>query len=567
MSDKTSGNHEMDTSERLPPGTVRLIDTDGHIISKHAEGEGQADIILVPRPSEDPEDPLNWTFRRKILSTSCVVVYTIMVAIPASAVYSIVTPIRADTSLTLTDINNGTGIMVGSIFLFYGWGCIFWQAIALQYGKRPVYLFSCLANIVILATAPLCTTSGTYTANRIILGFFGSPVESLCEISVVDVWFAHERPKYLAWYGWSLALTGKLAPMLAGFINYGMDWQWTLWWWAIFIGIAFVYLFFLMEETNYDRKLQDHAPATQTPLENTTRTVSSETSGVGLAGAHDADSKTPASVGSPSEDRETGEVAWPRKSYWDKLGIKDEKRPNRLLNIMWAPIKGFTYPAVVYAGLMYGANSLVWQGVQNATIGTVYTTQYGFNTATVAAAYSGGVLGSIMGGYYCGKVGRLLTVRLARRNAGISEPEHVLYLFSASIILVPFALILYGLAVTYHLHWFALVITQTAVAANGTLCVSAALGYAMASYPELAGQMVTTCVLIRNTLSFAINYGITPWLQASGYLRVYCIVGGIGLVWNASLFVMTRYGRRLRVATAARYYRDVDYARAKGLSH
>lgn len=102
----------MDTGERLPPGTVRLIDRDGDAASKHAEGKGQTDILLVPRPSEDPEDPLNWTFRRKILSTSCVVVYTIMVAIPASAVYSIVTPIREDTSLTLTDINNGTGIMV-----------------------------------------------------------------------------------------------------------------------------------------------------------------------------------------------------------------------------------------------------------------------------------------------------------------------------------------------------------------------------------------------------------------------------------------------------------------------
>ncbi|KAK8017149.1 hypothetical protein PG991_008225 [Apiospora marii] len=563
MSAKSAVNLPMDaTSERLPPGTVRLIDTDGHMVSKHAEGKGQTDILLVPRPSEDPEDPLNWSFRRKILSTSCVVVYTIMVAIPASAVYSIVTPIREDTSLTLTDINNGTGIM----FLFYGWGCIFWQAIALQYGKRPVYLFSCLANIIILATAPLCTTSGTYTANRIILGFFGSPVESLCEISVVDVWFAHERPKYLAWYGWSLALTGKLAPMLAGFINYGMDWQWTLWWWAIFCGIAFLYCFFLMEETNYDRKHQGDGSRTPTssPQGVSPAVTSPET---GVNGTHrDEDSKTQASIALP-EDREVGEIVWPRKSYLDKLGIKDKKRPNRLLNIMWAPIKGFTYPAVVYAGLMYGANSLVWQGVQNATIGTVYTTQYGFNTATVAAAYAGGVLGSIMGGYYCGKVGRLLTVRLARRNGGISEPEHVLYVFCASIFLVPFALVLYGLGVTYHLHWFALVVTQTAIAANGTLCVSAALGYAMASYPELAGQMVTTCVLIRNTLSFAINYGITPWLERSGYLRVYCIVGGIGLVWNASLFVMTRFGRRLREATAGRYYRDVDYARAKGLSH
>lgn len=41
-------------------------------------------------------------------------------------------------------------------------------------------------------------------------------------------WFTHERPKYMAWYGWSLALTGKLAPMISGFINSGMGWEWTL---------------------------------------------------------------------------------------------------------------------------------------------------------------------------------------------------------------------------------------------------------------------------------------------------------------------------------------------------
>lgn len=47
--------------------------------------------------------------------------------------------------------------------------------------------------------------------------------------------------------------------------------------------------------------------------------------------------------------------------------------------------------------LMYGANNLVWQGVQNATIGTIYTTEYGFSTAAVSAAYAGGVLGTIIG--------------------------------------------------------------------------------------------------------------------------------------------------------------------------
>lgn len=72
-------------------------------------------------------------------------------------------------------------------FLFYDWGCMVWQSLALQYGKRPAYLFSLLTNIVILATAPLCINPHTYQASRILLGLFGSLVESLCEVSITDI--------------------------------------------------------------------------------------------------------------------------------------------------------------------------------------------------------------------------------------------------------------------------------------------------------------------------------------------------------------------------------------------
>lgn len=135
------------------------------------------------------------------------------------------------------------------------------------------------------------------------------------------------------------------------------------------------------------------------------------------------------------------------------------------------------------------------------------------------------------------------------------------------MILVPFSILLYGLGVTYHIHWFGLVFSQTTLAINNALCIAAALNYAIGSYRELSGGIVITCVLIRNTMSFAINYGITPWLNAMGYRNTYIIVAAIGFVWNASLFVMTRYGKHMRQATAARYWKDVEKARAKGLSH
>lgn len=224
-----------------------------------------------------------------------------------------------------------------------------------------------------------------------------------------DIWFIHQRPKYMAVYGWCLAMSGKFAPMISGLINVGMGWKWTLWWCSIFAAVGFVYCFLFLEETNYDRKHTMVPPAVGTPE----HVAPMRDSDVGSM-----EKKTLGEVQPlDSEDRETGEIVWQRKTYWDKLGFKDKKRPNRLIPMMLAPFVGFTYAPVVYAGyvsmiqlshsmtrstnewprFMYGANSLVWQGVQNATIGTIYTTEYGFSTSSISAAYAGGVLGTIIG--------------------------------------------------------------------------------------------------------------------------------------------------------------------------
>ncbi|KAG9575710.1 MFS general substrate transporter, partial [Aureobasidium melanogenum] len=140
---------EVIVEESSIPGTVHLVDLDGTMHAQHARG-GQRDIVLVPTPSQDPDDPLNWSPRRKTLSMVCMGIYTLMVGIASAAIYSILEPISQETSLTLNELNNGTGYM----FLFFGWGCLVWQPLALQYGKRPVYLFSILATMAIQLWAP-----------------------------------------------------------------------------------------------------------------------------------------------------------------------------------------------------------------------------------------------------------------------------------------------------------------------------------------------------------------------------------------------------------------------------
>lgn len=62
---------EVDTDNvEVTPGTVHLVDAQGSMQSMHGKGAEQ-DIVLVPRPSSHPDDPLNWAKRRKLLSAYC----------------------------------------------------------------------------------------------------------------------------------------------------------------------------------------------------------------------------------------------------------------------------------------------------------------------------------------------------------------------------------------------------------------------------------------------------------------------------------------------------------------
>lgn len=149
---------EVDTS--VVPGTTHLVDLHGAMNTNH--DQTHKDIVLIPTPSADPDDPLNWSSGRKRLHMFCLFMYIFIiqflkplttdifksyctfVGIASAALYSVLVPISLDTGLSLNDLNAGTGYM----FLFFGWGCLIWQPLALQYGKRPVYLFSMIATLV-----------------------------------------------------------------------------------------------------------------------------------------------------------------------------------------------------------------------------------------------------------------------------------------------------------------------------------------------------------------------------------------------------------------------------------
>ncbi|KAK2738543.1 major facilitator superfamily protein [Colletotrichum kahawae] len=159
------------TSSFDVPGTVQLVDTNGVLDVKH--GTGQPNIVLVPQPSNDPNDPLAWTQKRKTFNIFWVMIWCFFIAAIVSGLSPAYLQIQADTGISVANLSTGNGLM----YLFLGWGTLITQNFALVYGRRPSLVFSIVLTTFVTLWSAYTKSSAEFYINRIILGVVSSPME------------------------------------------------------------------------------------------------------------------------------------------------------------------------------------------------------------------------------------------------------------------------------------------------------------------------------------------------------------------------------------------------------
>jgi MFS family permease len=140
-------------------------------------------------------------------------------------------------------------------------------------------------------------------------------------------------------YAFTLAGGNFLAPVICGFIAEYQGWQWVFYYPSIFLAVVFVFLFFVLEETNFER-------LSVGIVENLTRTSSKNELPNEKEGPEDATEE--ASDLNPVNSTISG---YHKKTYFQKLSLSGTRREeNTIIRRVRQTIYFLSWPVIFYSG-------------------------------------------------------------------------------------------------------------------------------------------------------------------------------------------------------------------------
>ncbi|KAK0384834.1 hypothetical protein NLU13_7312 [Sarocladium strictum] len=503
----------------------------GHVRLRHVDTH---EIILIPTPSSDPKDPLNWPKWFKTYTAVVVCLAMIMcnylAAGPTLAIVETAQDFFPDWQKTgLNHPISQTAYFFNCTALFQGLGNLIWMPIINKYGRRPAYV---CAFTLYTVTAVWCAVAKQYAnflVARIMLGFAGGAGECLAPMTIADMFFLHERGTWTAAYTASLNLGVALGAIIDGFIVRDHPWRYIYYVAIALIGFVTILVFFTFPETAYIRNAS--------PLVNSEADDLDESRSSKPAAEHSESHQAVRPDPKLSEFFFSGLKLY-SGTYTDESFWKMTIRPVMLLalpNVLWA-----TLVMSVTIGFIVAVTS---------NVAPAYALAYGFVAWQSGLAFFAAIIGAFIGMAFGGKFSDWVADFFTRRNGGIREPEFRLPAIMLSVICGPLALVLYGVGIEHKLHWIVPTIGIGLINFAITQATNVSLVYTIDCYRPIAGEIVVTQLAFKSAFGFLLGFYTNPWVQSAGYQTAYgimgAICGGVLIMWIPLFF----WGHKIRVAT------------------
>ncbi|KAJ9138438.1 Major facilitator superfamily MFS-1 [Pleurostoma richardsiae] len=524
-----------------PPGTVRL---------EVLKADRSADIILQPRPTSNPNDPLNWPKWRKNLNFGLAAFFALMVAAQVSATTPTWGPMGTELNFSDEVLNDTYAIGCATLAL----GGFMLMPFALKYGLRPVYVISCAAQLAVMIWAARTETAGDWWGVNAVQCWLGSLGECMVQMTITDVFFVHQRGLMNSIYVWAANFGGSLAPVAAGFITASQGWRWVWWWCAILFAVETVVMIFGFEESkfNWTEVVQGRSLDMEDREATAGGKVYEKTRPSNTLKIPESQVDESVSNGTTVEI----DHSVPRKPYWQRLALTTTtKGPWTLFaRHAYQPfLIMFTIPGVGYICLVY-AVLLSWGTVMSAAQSTyMLDPPYSFDSTQIGLMNLAPFIGNTIGALVGGPITDWLVLKLAKRNNGIYEPEMRLWVL---VPFIPFQIagpFWFGYALQGGQSWVSVAFAQAVCNFGQAPISSVTLTYMLDAYNEIVGDALVALTFSRNTLSTVFVFAMTPWIASVGMSNVFNTIGAIGAAVLLFAFVFIWKGKQWRHQHAKRY--------------
>ncbi|KAL2019777.1 hypothetical protein VTK56DRAFT_9221 [Thermocarpiscus australiensis] len=453
--------------------------------------------VLIPQPSDDSNDPLNWSWSKKHLILF-VVSFASLLADYGSATGAVTLIPQAEEWNTTPDYVNHS--QAGNVFML-GAGGVAVVMLSAYFGRLPVVFWFLLISTATAAWCAGATAFESFMAARILNGLFSTVCQAGGLMFLKDIFFFHEQARKINIWASFIVISPYLGPLLAAFMTETQRWPVPFWVFFAMNALALALVICFLEETYYDRTI----PAQQQPPR----------------GSRVA--------------RLLGIAQWRSRHLRNTIG-----------QACWRPVSVLLKPVVAITTLFY-ALTFAWAVGINTTLSMFVTPLYGFGPRQVGFFYFTPVVATILGEATGHWMHDALARQYVRSHKGHFEPEVRLRALFFSMPFVLAGLVLIGqcfenawhfmvTSVCWGLYVFGMMITTVALSS-----------YCLDSYPEASGEVSAWLNMARTIGGFIVSYFQVTWAEAQGTKLSFGIQAAVCAAALTLILLLLLRGKAMRV--------------------
>ncbi|KAI1496328.1 major facilitator superfamily domain-containing protein [Biscogniauxia marginata] len=526
---------------KLYPGTEIMKDIGTHHFVKSGDSN-----VLIPQPSDDPHDPLNWSPMWKTITMICATVLSFSLNLGPLALAPMFGDYIKEWDRSLADVVQFTGVAI----LVLGFSNFIWVPISVCFGRRPVMIVSSLICVVSSIWRARATSYESFLGASVLNGIAAGPCETLMPQIITDTVFLHERGKYQTLYFSMYFAALTIGPIVSGAMAFNTGWR-SFWWFnTALLLFCFLLNLCLFPETRYRRATEpgqntasetnDAAGPGEKALEPTSKSY------------HEGgDAETGNGITERLDQTQTHQDPWLGRGKPSKGQFKlFQSYEGSLLRELWVPWYLHIFPIVELAAFVVSFSASGYLVVNLSQTQAFAAPPYNYSSQTIGlfnlAVFIGGLIGLFTNGPWSDWVAAYLT----KKNNGIREPEMRLPAMIPYVFVMIIGSVITGVGYDYHWPWPAIVVIgYGCLGIQVSALPSIASTYAIDSYKPVTGSLFVAITVNKNVWGYGLSKFLTPWAEESGFIEPILVNMALITVFCASATIFWFWGKNFRGMT------------------